>query len=52
MFGMQRNMMVDSEWKPRKRVVAYTVTAWIDCEYSTGKAIVPAINLPAHLAGN
>lgn len=48
-FGVQRQMTVDSEWAPRKRVVEYTMTARIDYEYATGEAIVLVSNLPAHL---
>jgi len=48
-FGVQRQMTVDSEWSPRKRVVEYTMTARTDYEYATGDAIVLVSHLPAHL---
>ncbi|WP_162175156.1 HK97 family phage prohead protease [Fodinicurvata fenggangensis] len=49
-FGIQRQMTVDGQWQPRRRVVEYTMTARTDYQYATGEAIVLAGNLPAHLA--
>lgn len=49
-FGIQRQMTVDGQWQPRRRVVEYTMTARTDYQYATGEAIVLADNLPAHLA--
>jgi hypothetical protein len=48
-FGVQRVVTVDAEWRPRKRAVEYTVTARIDYEYSTGKAIALVSGIPAFL---
>jgi hypothetical protein len=47
--GIQRQITVDSEWKPRTRVVEFTITARNDYEYSTGKAIVLADSIPSGL---
>lgn len=48
-FGIQRQMTVESEWKPRKRSVEYTITARADYELGTGSAVVLGSNLPAGL---
>src|SRR5690625_4249975 len=48
-FGVQRQMTVDGQWQPRRRVVEYTLTARVDFEYATGKALVVASGLPEHL---
>lgn len=48
-FGVQRQLTVDGQWQPRRRVVEYTLTARIDYDYATGAAIVLAEALPAHL---
>lgn len=48
-FGIQRQMTVDSEWQPRKRVVEYTMTMRTDYQYATGSAIVLVSNLPEGL---
>jgi hypothetical protein len=45
--GIQRQIMIDSEWRPRKRAIEFTITARNDYEYSTGKAIVLVSNIPA-----
>lgn len=50
-FGVQRSIMVDSEWQPRKRVVEYTLTARSDFEYASGEAIVLADSVPSDLVG-
>ena len=42
-------MTVDGQWQPRRRVVEYTLTARVDFEYATGKALVVASGLPEHL---
>lgn len=46
-FGIQRQLMIDSEWRPRKRAIEFTLTARADYEYSTGLAIVLVDNIPA-----
>lgn len=48
-FGIQRAVNVDSEWRPRKRAIEYTITARTDYEYATGEAIVLAANIPSDL---
>jgi hypothetical protein len=48
-FGVQRQLTVDSEWRPRRRMVEYTITARTDYEYATGEAFVLVSSLPAHL---
>lgn len=45
--GIQRQVTIDSEWKPRKRAIEFTITARNDYEYSTGLAIVLANTIPA-----
>jgi hypothetical protein len=45
--GIQRQVTVDSEWVPRKRVVEYTITARDDFQYATGAAIVLVSGIPA-----
>lgn len=45
--GIQRNIMVDSEWRPRKRAIEFTITARNDYQYSTGVAIVLVHSIPA-----
>jgi hypothetical protein len=45
--GIQRVVTVDSEWRPRKRAVEFTVTIRNDYEYSTGKAIVLVSGIPS-----
>ena len=39
-FGIQRDLTVDAEWNPRKRVVEYTLSARIDYEYAFGGVMV------------
>jgi len=48
-FGVQRQLTVDGQWQPRKRVVEFTLTARTDMQYATGDALVVAGGLPAHL---
>lgn len=50
-FGIQRQMTMDSEWKPRERRVELTITARTDYQYATGTAIVLGAGLPANLRG-
>lgn len=45
--GIQRQLMIDSEWKPRKRAIEITLTARNDFEYSTGLAIVLVNTIPS-----
>lgn len=47
--GIQRSMTIDSEWKPRKRAIEFTITARNDYEYSTGTAIILGEAVPASL---
>ena len=49
--GIQRQMMVESEWQPRARKVEYTATMRWDTEMATGDAVVLASGLPANLRG-
>jgi hypothetical protein len=51
-FGIQRQMTIDSEWVPRKRVVEYTLTARKDYQYATGQAIALITDIPADLLGS
>lgn len=44
--GIQRQVTIDSEWKPRKRAIEFTITARNDYEYSTGLAVVLANTIP------
>lgn len=48
-FGVQRQLTVDGQWQPRRRVVEYTLTARVDYDYATGAAMVVAEALPEHL---
>ena len=48
-WGVQRVMRIDSEFKPRKRLVEYTLTTRSDFEYATGEPVVNGINVPAGL---
>lgn len=45
--GIQRQIMIDSEWQPRKRAVEFTITMRNDYQYSTGEAIVLVSNIPS-----
>jgi hypothetical protein len=49
--GIQRQMMVESEWQPRARKIEYTATLRWDVEMATGDAVVLASGLPSHLRG-
>ena len=39
-FGIQRDITVDTEWNPRKRVVEYTMSARIDYNHAFGGVVV------------
>jgi hypothetical protein len=47
--GVQRNMTIDAEWRPRKRAIEFTITARNDYEYATGEGIILVSNIPASL---
>lgn len=44
--GVQRATRVESEWQPRAGVVEITIRARNDYEYSTGRAVVMATDMP------
>jgi len=46
-WAVQRQLRVDSEWVPRNQMFQYTLAARTDFEYSTGRAIVKSVNVPA-----
>lgn len=46
-FGIQRQLTVESEWKPRKRALEWTLTARTDMEMANGDAVVLGSNLPS-----
>lgn len=48
-WGIQRVLRVDSEFKPRRRVVEYTLTARTDAEYATGEPVVNGTLIPVAL---
>jgi hypothetical protein len=48
-YAIQRQVTVDSEWVPRKRLIEYTITAREDYQYATGEAFVRIYNIPAGL---
>ncbi len=48
-WGVQRVMRIDSEFKPRKRLVEYTLTTRSDFEYATGEPVVNGTSVPAAL---
>lgn len=50
-FGIQRQMTVESEWKPRKRSLEWTLTSRTDFELATADAFVLGANLPTGLRG-
>jgi len=45
-FGIQRDITIDAQWQPRKRVVEYTITARNDYEFANADAVVLASNIP------
>lgn len=46
-FGIQRDITVDTEWNPRKRVVEYTMSARIDYNHAFGGVVVIGHSLDA-----
>lgn len=48
-WGIQRVLRIDSEFKPRRRVVEYTLTARTDTEYATGEPVVNGTLVPVAL---
>lgn len=48
-FGIQRQMTVDSMYQPRKRAIEYTISARIDYEIAKDDAVVRGTNIPAAL---
>lgn len=48
-FGVQRNMRMDAEWRPRKRAVEYTVTARVDYEIADVQTHTFGDDVPAPL---
>jgi hypothetical protein len=48
-WGVQRVFRVDSEFKPRRRVIEYTLSARTDVEYATGVPVVNGFNIPVAL---
>jgi hypothetical protein len=48
-FGIQRQISVDSMWQPRKRVIEYTVTARVDYQIATVQNVVQTLTIPAAL---
>lgn len=48
-FGIQRDLRVESEYQPRKRLVEYTLTARTDFEVVDPNAIVLTSNIPSGL---
>ena len=48
-LAYRRAVTVDSEWKPRTRLIEITLTARNDYEYSSGQAIVLGTGIPADL---
>jgi len=48
-WGIQRVLRVDSEFKPRRRVVEYTLTARTDAEYATGEPVVNGVLVPTDI---
>lgn len=48
-WGIQRVLRIDSEFKPRRRVVEYTLTSRTDAEYATGEPVVNGILVPINI---
>ena len=48
-WGVQRVFRVDSEFKPRRRVIEYTLSARTDAEYATGVPVVNGFDVPVAL---
>jgi hypothetical protein len=51
-WGIQRQMTLDTEWIPRKRIIEYTLASRSDYEYTTGEAVVNGKNAPAAVVGS
>jgi len=45
-WGIQRVLRVDSEFRPRTRLIEYTLTARTDAEYATGEPVVNGTLVP------
>ena len=45
-WGVQRVFRIDSEFKPRRRVIEYTLSARTDVEYATGVPVVNGFDIP------
>ncbi len=45
-WGVQRVFRIDSEFKPRRRVIEYTLSARTDVEYATGEPVVNGFDIP------
>lgn len=48
-WGVQRVFRIDSEFKPRRRVIEYTLSARTDVNYATGVPVVNGFNVPVAL---
>ena len=48
-WGIQRVLRIDSEFKPRRRVVEYTLTSRTDAEYATGQPVVNGTLVPVDI---
>lgn len=48
-MGVQRDVTLDSEYRPRKRAVELTLTAKVDFNIAEATAVVLVINLHASL---
>jgi len=46
-WGIQRVLRIDSEFRPRTRLIEYTLTARTDAEYATGEPVVNGHDVPA-----
>jgi hypothetical protein len=45
-FGIQRDVTYDTEWKPRERHIELTWTARIDFQHVYGAVMVQATGIP------
>ena len=48
-WGVQRVFRIDSEFKPRRRVIEYTLSARTDTNYATGVPVVNGFDIPLNL---
>ena len=48
-WGVQRVFRIDSEFKPRRRVIEYTLSARTDTNYATGVPVVNGFDIPLSL---